>query len=187
LHNIISHGIARIAEFLRGDDPKVVAYGFVSRVLEDIGESEIIDELRVIISDENRSTAYFTFSSQMKPSLHEFRIYGPKNGLILDQSHEILLRLRGTRRKSYADQFVPPVVFAKQHLGNLLGNLGFFLHRDFHADSGMKCLIDSFYRSIREDRAVPIPYPEILRTARIMGTVFSQLRYNRLAVGALAG
>jgi len=186
LHNIISHGIARIAEFLRGDDPKVVAYGFVSRVLESIGESEIIDELRVIISDENRSTAYFTFSSQMKPALHEFRIYGPKNGLIVDQNLEILLRLRGTKFKSYADQFIPPVAFAKQHLGNLFANVRFFLHRDFHADSGMKCLIDSFYSSIREDRAVPIPYPEILRIARIMDAIFDHLRHQLQAAQGIA-
>src|SRR5208283_3205717 len=30
LHNIISHGIARIAEFLTSDSPQVIAYGFVS-------------------------------------------------------------------------------------------------------------------------------------------------------------
>ena len=45
------------------------------------GENEIIDELRVMICDEERTTAYFTFSSQIRPSLHQFRIYGAKNGL----------------------------------------------------------------------------------------------------------
>src|SRR5213078_2674165 len=30
LHNIISHGVARIAEFLTTDSPKVIAYGFTS-------------------------------------------------------------------------------------------------------------------------------------------------------------
>ena len=61
-----------------------------SPFLKSMGESEIIDELRVIISEEERTTAYFTFSSQMRPSLHQFRIYGPKNGLILDQDQETL-------------------------------------------------------------------------------------------------
>ena len=82
LHNIISHGIARIAEYLTGDAPQVIAHGFVSPLLKSMGETEIIDELRVIITNEERTTAYFTFSSQMRPSLHQFRIYGPKNGLI---------------------------------------------------------------------------------------------------------
>ena len=31
LHNIISHGIARIAEFLTGDSPQVIACGFMGR------------------------------------------------------------------------------------------------------------------------------------------------------------
>jgi predicted dehydrogenase len=179
LHNIISHGIARIAEFLTTDDPHVIAYGFASPLLKGIGETEIVDELRVIISGEERSTAYYTFSSQARPLVHEFRIYGTKNGLILDQTHEILLRLRGTKFKSYADNFIPPALFAKQHLGNLLKNMRLFLARDFHMDSGLKCLIESFYRSIHEDAPLPIPYREILLTARIMDTIFEQLSPGR--------
>ena len=179
LHNIISHGIARIAEFLTSDDPRVIAYGFVSPVLKGIGETEIVDELRVIIAEGERTTAYFTFSSQMRPSIHEFRIYGKKNGLILDQNHEILLRLRGEKFKSYADHFIPPVLFARQHIGNLANNVRSFLARDFHMDSGMKCLIESFYDSIRGDGPVPIPYREILLTARIMDAIFDQLREGR--------
>ena len=49
LHNTMSHGIAAIAEFLTSDSPQVIAYGFVSPVLKRMDESEIIDELRVII------------------------------------------------------------------------------------------------------------------------------------------
>lgn len=176
LQNIISHGIARIAEFLTGDNVRVIAHGFTSPFLKGIGEREIVDELRVIISDSEQTTAYFTFSSQMRPSLHEFRIYGPKNGLVLDQNHETVLRLRGAKFKSYADHFIPPVLFAKQHVSELLRNARLFLARDFHMDAGLKVLIESFYRSIREDTAVPIPYREILLTARIMDTIFDQLR-----------
>ncbi len=175
LHNIISHGIARIAEFLTTDSPQVIAYGHVSPLLKSIGETDIVDELRVILSEEERTTAYFTFSSQMRPSLHEFRIYGPKNGLIMDHHHEILIRLRGAKYKSYADHFIPPVSFAQQHLANLIGNAKLFLGRDFRMDSGMKFLIESFYRSIREGAPLPISYREILLTARIMDAIFQQV------------
>lgn len=175
LQNIISHGIARIAEFLPGEQVSVVAQGFSSRVLRAIGETEIADELRVMISDDQGITAYFTFSSQMKPSIHEFRIYGPKNGLLLDQDHEILLRLRGAKYKSYADKFIPPVQFAWQNLRAAGANMRLFLQRDFHVDSGIKYLIESFYTSIRQDGPVPIPYREILLTARIMEEIFEQL------------
>ncbi|MGC1187154.1 MAG: Gfo/Idh/MocA family oxidoreductase [Candidatus Acidiferrales bacterium] len=175
LQNVISHGIARIAEFLTGDSPQVIAHGFVSPLLKSINETEIVDELRVIISENERTTAYFTFSSQMKPALHQFRVYGPKNGLILDQDHETLIRLPGQKFKSYADKFVPPYLFAKQHLGNLKTNVKLFLGRDFHMDAGMKNLIESFYQSIRQDTPPPIPYREILVTAKIMDAIFDQL------------
>ena len=175
LHNIISHGIARIAEFLTGDDPRVVALGFSSPVLRAIGESEIVDELRVTILEEERTTAYFTFSSQMKPTAHEFRVYGPKNGLVLDQNHESVLRLRGTKFKSHADVFIPPVQFAGQHLTNLRQNMRLFMRRDFQMDAGMKFLIESFYRSIVDGTPVPIPYREIVLTARIMDAIFNQV------------
>jgi predicted dehydrogenase len=179
LQNIISHGVARIAEFLTTESPKVIAHGFVSPLLKGINESEIVDELRVIISEEERTTAYFTFSTQMRPLIHEFRIFGPKNGLVLDQDHEILIRLRGGKFKSYADKFIPSLLFAKQHFENLFANLKLFLARDFHMDSSMRHLIESFYRSIREDGPVPIPYREILLTAKIMEEIFDQLSVGR--------
>ena len=179
LQNVISHGIARIAEFLTTDNPQVIAFGFVSPVLKSIGETEIIDELRVIISEEDRTTAYFTFSSQMKPSIHELRVYGSKNGLALDQDHDILLKLSGDNYRSYVDKFVPPALFAKQHLDNLIVNVRLFLKNDFHLDSGMKYLMESFYNSIREGAPVPIPYREILLTTRIMDEIFNQLATKR--------
>jgi predicted dehydrogenase len=175
LHNIISHGIARIAEHMTGEAPRVIAYGFVSPFLKSIGEDEIIDELRVIISDRERTTAYFTFSSQLRPALHQFRIYGEKNGLILDQDQETVIKLRGAKYTSYLEQFVSPVTACTQYLGNLATNLRIFLARDFHAKSGMKYLIESFYSSIVHGTSVPIPYREILLTARLMDDVWAQL------------
>jgi hypothetical protein len=178
LQNVISHGIARIAEFLTSDSPHVIAHGFVSSLLKQIDESEIVDELRVIISEEVGTTAYFTFSSQLRPPLHGLRLYGPKNGLIVDQDHEILIKLRGQKFKSYADMFIPPALFAQQHLGNLLNNARLFFGCDFHMDSGMKYLIESFYRSVQDDAPVPIPYREILLTSRIMDAIFEQLNVS---------
>jgi predicted dehydrogenase len=175
LHNIISHGIARIAEYLDTDALQIITCGFTSPLLKKMGETEIIDEVRVIIREDERLTAYFTFSSQMRPSLHQFRIYGPKNGLILDQDNETLIKLRGERHKSYLEKFVPPLNFAAQYAGNFHRNLRGFLANDFHPKAGMKFLIQSFYRSIVENSPLPIPYREILFTSRIMDSIFSKL------------
>ena len=181
LQNIISHGIARIAEFVTSNSLRIVAHGFTSPLLKSMGENEIIDELRVIISDEGRSTAYFTFSSQMRPAIHQFRLYGRENGLVLDQDNETLIRLRGTRFKSYLEMFIPPLAFAEQYLGNLGINGRMFLARDLNMKSGMEYLIGSFYRSILEDAPVPIPYQEIIRTVKIMDSIFSQLNLSESA------
>jgi predicted dehydrogenase len=179
LQNIISHGIARIAEYLTSDAPTVIAHGFVSARLRALGETELVDEARVIIAEETGPTAYFTFSSQMRPSLHELRLFGSRNGLALDQDRETLIRLTGRRRKSYLEKFLPPLDLARQQLGNVATNARTFLARDFHMKSGMKYLIEAFYRSITHDAPLPIPYREIVLTARIMDAIFDQLRVRR--------
>jgi predicted dehydrogenase len=174
LQNTISHGISKIAEFLKGDTLEVVAYGFTSGFLKSIGETDIIDELRVIIRDPT-TTAYFTFSSQMQPSLHMLRLYGPKNGLIVDERQQTVIKVRGKPYKSYLEQFLPQWDQARQYVGNALGNIKKFAKADFHVEYGKKFLIRSFYRSITEGGPVPIPYHEILRTSQIMEEIFSQL------------
>jgi predicted dehydrogenase len=175
LQNIISHGVARIAEHLTTDSPHIIAHGFTSPFLKSTGETEIIDELRVIISEQEHTTAYFTFSSQMRPSLHQFGMYGTKNGLLLNHDQETLIRLRGTRLKSYADHFISPTILGLQQFSNVFTNMRRFLASDFHLKSGMKYLIEAFYRSIVEGTPVPIPYREILLVAKIMDSIFAQL------------
>lgn len=184
LHNIISHGVARIAEFLSGESLQVTAHGFVSPALKRLGETDLVDELRVIISEDGgRTTAYFTFSSQMRPQLHQFRIYGPANGLIVDQDNEAVIRLRGAKFKSYADKFIPSLSFASQYVRNFAKNSQAFLRNDFHMKSGMKNLIESFYRSIVDGTPGPIPYREIMLTTHIMDAIFAQLCQQRELAG----
>ena len=153
----------------------MIAHGFPSRLLRGIGENDIVDELRVIIDDGNEVTAYFTFSTQMSPKLHQLRLYGPKNALIVDDDHQTLIRLNGSKYKSFLDQFIPPWILAKEYAGNSFFNVKKFLRRDFHSNHGMKILFDSFYRSVNGEGPVPIPYKEILLTTKIMDNIFSQL------------
>ncbi len=175
LQNIISHGIGKIVEYLPNDEVTVLAKGFTSRFLESIGESGIVDELRVIIADGHRTTAYFSFSSQISPSQHEFRVFGPKNSLVADHEHQVLLKLQAGNYRSYLNQFVPPFVYGRQHLQNGLRNIGRFLRNDFHSEYGIYFLIKAFYQSIVEDGPPPIPYRDILLTSRIMDQIFAQI------------
>jgi predicted dehydrogenase len=175
MHNIISHGIAKIAEFMAGDDIEVIAHGFTSDFLKRIGETELVDELRAIIHDRNGATAYFTFSTQMRPLLREFRLYGPQNGLIVSQDHHSIIKLSGLSYKSYLNTFIPLNNFARQYRKNIINNAKLFFRRDFHMKAGLKRLIELFYQSISENTALPISYREIYLTTKIMDSIFSQI------------
>jgi predicted dehydrogenase len=182
LQNTISHGISKISEFF-SDDLQVLAYGFTSPFLRSIGQADITDELRVIIHD-GSMTAYFTFSSQMRPSLHSLRLFGPKNALIVDEQQQTVIKLRGKRYKSYLEQFIPPWNYAGQYVRNGTANMKRFIKSDLHISYGMKYLISLFYHSISYNTPVPIPYAEIMRTSRIMDEIVDQLTTKRKQVEA---
>ena len=50
-----------------------------------------------------------------------------------------------------------------------------FLRQRLYQDFGMKELIERFYNSIRTGSPPPIPYREIILTARIMDEIFAQI------------
>jgi predicted dehydrogenase len=175
LQNVISHGIARVAEWFQTDRPETTVVGFTSQRLQALGEFKLRDELRVIISEGDVRTAYFTFSSQLRPAIHSFRLFGARGALYLDEDQQTLLYTPEHRLKSYAEKFIPAARIARQGIGNLARNLRLFARNDFHMKSGMYFLMSSLYDAVRQQGAPPIPYSEILRTSRIMEDIFSQL------------
>lgn len=174
-HNIINHGVSKVAEFIESADPHVVACGFVSPFLRGLGSTDIVDELRVIIAEERGTTAYFTFSTQMRPSLHQFSIYGNRNGITIDEDRRTLIRLPGTGFKSYAEHFLRPLTIAGQYARNSARNVKLFLKNEFHMDDGKYRLFRAFYDSIEHGTPVPIPYREIVLTTHIMDRIFAQV------------
>lgn len=185
LQNIISHGISKMAEFIPGDDPQVITLAFQSSALRQANVEDMQDELRVIVFDRASGvTAYFTFSTQTRPLLHQFRVFGAENGLIVDDDHLVVLKLKGRRHKSYLEQFIPPVTMAGQYLSNGVVNIGQFLRRELHNDLGMKNLIQELYSAIVSNAPPPIPYREILLTARIMDKIFAQVFSEKLEAQA---
>jgi predicted dehydrogenase len=174
-HNLISHGIAKLAEFL-GDEVKVTVHAYQSPRLKSLNGQEVQDELRVFLRDENGTTAFFCFSTQIKPGVNFLRVCGPKNSIFVDNSSGTLLRLENKSYKSYLTFFAPPLVSARQHFRNARKNIFDFLKGRLHQDSGMKELIERFHQSIKAKSAPPIPYREIILTARIMDEIFAQIK-----------
>jgi predicted dehydrogenase len=177
LQNIISHGISKIAEFMSGDNPTVMAIGFTSSLLKSIAQVDITDEVRVAIQDDDMTTAYFTFSSQIRPAPHQFRLYGPKRSLIVDDDHQVLIKVDGREYKSYLNYLIPPLQYARQYVSNFGSNARGFITREFHLpnDTALKTLIESFYESIAGRGPLPLSYREILVTSKIMDEIFAQI------------
>lgn len=177
LHDIICHGISKIVEFIKCDSPLILAHGFTSHFLRNRDENNFIDELRVIIHDHENTTAYFTFSSQIYPIVKQFRVYGPKNSLIMDHEHQTVINVTNNH-KYYLNHFIPPLIDAKQFLANSAHNIIKFIKKDFHFEAGRKYLIEAFYQSVSEDKPLPIAYREILLTSKIMDDIFGQLNFD---------
>jgi predicted dehydrogenase len=172
--NLISHGVARLAEFLYGEITDIVVLSHQSDALKSLGGQEVQDELRVLVRDEFGTTAFLCFSTQIKPGLNFFRICGPKGSIAIDATSGSLIRQAAGSHKSYLTYFVPPLKAARQHLRNGVSNILDFVRGRLHQDSGMKELIERFYQSIRENTVLPISYREIITTAKIMDGIFAQ-------------
>ena len=176
LHNIISHGIARLAEFLDDEISVLLASAHQSAHLRSLGGQDVMDELRVMLRDRNGMTATFSFSTQVKPGLNRFEIHGPVNSLTVDLGCGSVVRHRGKSYKSYLTFMVPPLNSAREHLSNAWRNSVDILRWRLYQDSGVKELIQRFHESIVSGKPPPIPYREILLTARIMDSIFAQVR-----------
>ena len=176
LQNLISHGLAKIAEFLTDDRPTVMACAFSSPYLKGIGQGDVIDELRAIIRTSDDTTAYFTFSTLLGAGNNQISLYGKKASLTADSGNRMLFPIQQNRLKSYLRYFLTPLIYAGNYRRNSWHNVKQFLKKDFHMDYGMKMLIQSFYQSIQDKTPPPIPYREILATARMMDDIFAQIR-----------
>jgi predicted dehydrogenase len=172
--NIISHGIAKLTEFLDDELVEIVATAHQSEQLRSLGAGNILDELRVLIRDKMGTTAFFCFSTRIK-GLNQLRIYGPAGSIIADIITGSLVRNKNRSYKSYLTYFVPPLKNTWEHLTSAKRNFTNFLRRRLYQDFGMKELIERFYESIRTKGDPPIPYREIILTARIMDEIFAQI------------
>jgi predicted dehydrogenase len=172
--NIISHGIAKLTEFLDDELVEIVATAHQSEQLRSLGAGDVLDELRVLIRDKMGMTAFFCFSTQIR-GLNQLHVYGPANSMIADIITGSLVRNTNCSYKSFLTYFIPPLRSAREHFRNARCNVANFLRRRLYQDFGMKELIERYYDSIRLDSPLPIPYREILLTARIMDEIFAQI------------
>ncbi|NPV84038.1 MAG: Gfo/Idh/MocA family oxidoreductase [Candidatus Aminicenantes bacterium] len=175
IHNIIPHAVMKICEYMDLEEIQITAVGFTSQFLRNLRESYLRDELRAIIRDKRGSTAYLTFSTQMRPALRLFAVLGTKNGLLIDQDHHALIRIKGGGYLSYANKIIPLNNYARQYRKNMFKNIRLFLKRQFQMKRGLYNLINSFYNSIINDGPPPIPYEQIILCSSIIDSIINQI------------
>jgi predicted dehydrogenase len=175
LHNVVSHGIAKIAEFLDGDSPELMSISFSSPFLVEHDHADIVDEVRAVLRDDRGTTAFFLFTTQFGEGSNELRLFGRSGNLVLDNNYRTVIRIRPSTYKSYLRYLLAPLSQAQEHARNTMISMRQFARKEFQMDFGMRKLMELFYLSIREGGPDPIPKAEIRRTAQIMDTIFSQM------------
>jgi len=175
LHNLVSHGVSKIAEFLHGNSPELLSFNFSSPYLVENNHADIVDEVRTVLRDDKGVTAFFLFTTQFGAASNELRLYGRAGSLVLDNTYRTVLRIQPSNHKSYLRYFLAPLTFAREHAHNTFANVRQFARKEFQMDFGMRKLMELFYRAIREGGPDPIPMDEILRTAQIMDAIFQQI------------
>lgn len=175
LHNLVSHGISKIAEYLRGDSPKLMSVSFSSPYLVEHHNAGIVDEVRAVLRDEQGTTAFFLFTTQFGAASNELRLFGRAGNLLLDNTYRTVVRVRPSAHKSYLRYFLAPLVQAREQARNTVVSIRQFARKEFQMDFGMRKLMELFYRAIREGGPDPITSDEIRRTAQIMDAIFSQM------------
>jgi len=176
LHNLISHGVSKIAEFMQGAKPTVVSINFRSPYIKQLGQMDIMDEVRAFIQDEKGITGFFLFTTQFGIGDNELRLYGKEGNLVIDHTCRTIIKIRPSRQKSYMRYFFAPLSQAREYMNNTFRNIMLFARKEFHMDSGMKKLVELFYAAVRDNnKPDPISHAEILRTSCIMEAIFQNV------------
>ena len=82
---------------------------------------------------------------------------------------------------------MPPLLKSSTWLASAWRNARAIAGRRLYQDSGMKELIARYHQSIVERQPPPIPYREVLLTARIMDRIFANEAFTSRSAIATAG
>ena len=177
VHNNIDHLLNKVTEFVRDENPLVVAH-MSQRAQHDGAEFAVPDEMRLMIADRT-VTAYVTFSAHARPIAHSFTVHGTRNSVCLDFLAGTLTMQSKSSLPGALGRVATTFDHSWQHLRAGSQNVLRFAKSEFHQMAGLRTLIESFHACIENDSAPPIAYNEILRVCRLTERVFSQIDQRR--------
>jgi predicted dehydrogenase len=178
--NVISHTVARIADFLPDENPRVWATWFGVR-----GVAEIPTELRVLLQGEE-VTASLVFSSVARPVQRVARVCGSKRSVEVDLEARLVRRLRAPGLPGAFGKLDVPFRQTRESLRSLAANAWRFLRSDLQYFAGMNRLFRLFYRAAAEGGEPPIPYADVRRVTAVMDAIFESCRQEHAVAAAWA-
>jgi predicted dehydrogenase len=180
-HNLLDHLLNQVTEFLTDEKPLVQAHSWQNAA----GSGDLPDELRVTVVGNNssgdRTSAYATLSSHIRPAQHFLKYYGTKCIAHLDFDSSTITLDEPPSLPGVLGRLESPFVQGWQHIREGGRNVFRFARSDYHFFSGFHYLLSQFYDSIVNDQPVPISYREILRTATLVDEIVRQLGAPRTA------
>jgi hypothetical protein len=179
VHNVIDHLLNKVAEFVT-DRATVHAHAW-QRATDRHPTCSMLDELRLMLFDGNTS-AFATFTSHAQPVAHFLNVYGTKNTARVDFEAATITLASTAALPGVLGRLGVTFDQSLQYLLQGTKNVIRFARSEYHTLDGLNFLIDAFYKSIRQDTPVPIPYRDMLKVAALTDTVFAQLSEHRSLV-----
>ena len=173
--NMMDHMFNRILPLFPDGNPEVHAHAWKYRpeVRNDSSDT-LLDELRVFLKS-GRLSAYATLCSHARPLANTLKVYGTKATVEVDFNLRTVITAGTQRYPSALGRLFPPFQMAMQYLKQGRTNVSAFRQHRFHYFQGMTELLTEFYDAIRTGGPLPIPYAEMLGTARVMDEVIAQV------------
>ncbi len=177
-HNVISHAVARIAEFLPDEDPRVQASWFGVR-----GAAETPTELRALLQGEE-VTATLVFSGAARPVQRVARVCGTRRSVEVDLEARLVRHLRAPGLHGPFGKLEVPFRQARESLRSLAANAWRFLRSDLQYFAGMNRLFRLFYRAAAEGGESPVPYADVRRVTAVMDAIFEHCKQEQAVAAA---
>lgn len=175
LQNNISHPLSKVIEFMAGE-PEVLGAHAVRGEAGRFGDvrDNLFRELRAVLRAGD-VTATVTFTSCARPVMHALRVYGTRDSVYGDFVSRTVTFERRSALPGAIGRLVSTFPRGWEYHREGWKNVYRFLRSRYHFQAGMNELFRRFYRSIRDGDAPPVPYREIVATARVMDAIFDAI------------
>lgn len=165
-HNVMSHALYRVTEFLPDEQPRVSAFWFGEK-----GANRLPTELRVLLQGDE-VTATLLFTSAARPVQRTARVLGSRGSIEVDLEARVVRRLRAPTLPGPFGKMDVPLRQAAETARSLARNAWRFLRRDLHYFAGMNRLMTRFYDAVATGGPPPVAYAEVRRVTALMDAIF---------------